>query len=137
MEPIAPDELAPSRSLPLGVLVLAGVRLLDAAILAIAAAAIRPIAGEAFWAAHLPSAEWAHGIEAVFVVLSVLAAIGLLLRRTWGWTGAMLLTGAGLCFAIVAYLGGAGNDLRLIVLVASAFYLNQRAVREWFWGPRT
>jgi hypothetical protein len=137
MEPIAPEETAPARGVPLGVVVLAGVRLLDAVVLAAAVAGVRSLPGDDLFASHLPGLDTVHAFEAIAAVLSVVVALGLLLRQRWGWTGTMLITGVGLFIAILAFVGGAGNDLRLLVLVASAFYLNQRAVRDWFWSPRS
>lgn len=137
MDPIALEAPDTARGMPPGVLVLAVIRLLDAAILAAAVAGIRPLPGDDLFASHLPGLESVHAIEAIAAAISVVGAVGLLLRRRWGWTGTMLLTGVSLFFANLAALGGVTNDLRLLVLVASAFYLNQRVVRDWFWSQRS
>lgn len=125
------------RGLPLGVYLLAALRLLDAAFFAAAVTGDRPLVFDELLASRLGGEEVLHAIYAIVAVLSVLAAIGLLIGHRWGWAGTMLLTGFGLLITIYAYVAGAGSDLRLILLVVSALYLNQRVVRERFWDGRT
>lgn len=126
-----------SRRPSMGVVIVAGVRVLDGLLLLLAAADVRDVAGQSVWQDLAPT----EGIlDAAFItaaVLSFLVAIGLLIGHRWGWTGAVLLTGIGLFLAIWAYVGGAGSDVRLIILVVSVFYLNQPAVRERYIGPRS
>jgi len=136
MDPIPSTAARTSRRPPMGVLILVCIRVLDAAILLAAAAGVRDVAGEAVWGRVEPIAAYLDPLYVLAAVLSVLVAIGLLVGHRWGWTGATILTGFGLFTAIWAYVGGAGNDLRLILLVLSALYLNQSAVRERYLGPR-
>jgi hypothetical protein len=63
------------------------------------------------------------------------AAIGLLLRVRPAWGLTMFLVGIGLAVNLYAYFRGDPNYLRLALFVATAFYLNQRPVREVFLGP--
>jgi hypothetical protein len=68
--------------------------------------------------------------------LCALDAVAFFMGWRWGWALAMLLTGLGLVFNLAAYANGDFNVVRLILLVAAALYLNQRAVREVFDRPR-
>jgi len=65
----------------------------------------------------------------------ILAAIGILLRIPSAWGLTMLIVLIGLVVNLLAYVGGDPNYLRLAIFVLTAFYLNQRAVREVFIGP--
>jgi hypothetical protein len=120
--------------MPLGVYVLAVLRLFDSALLFAAALGFRSIAGDDLLTPLLPDPSWISPIYFATGILSLGAAVGLLVGHRWGWAGTMLLTGLGLLSAIYVYLQGGHNDLRLFFLVASAFYLNQRVVRERFVG---
>jgi len=129
-----PEVSTPSNRLPLGVYVLAALRGLDAALLIAAALGIRSIVGDDLLTSLLPDPSWIDPVYISLAVLSVVTGIGLLTGHRWGWAGTMLLTGVGLLSAIYVYMQGGQNDLRLLFLVASAFYLNQRVVRERFLG---
>jgi hypothetical protein len=72
---------------------------------------------------------------AVVAAAMIVAALGLLLRMRWAWALTMLLVGVGLVVNLAAYVRGDPNYLRLAIFVVTAFYLNQRAVREVFLGP--
>lgn len=72
---------------------------------------------------------------AVLAVAMIVAAVGILLRIGPAWGLTMLIVGIGLVVNLFAYFSGDPNYLRLAVFVATAFYLNQRAVREVFLGP--
>ena len=72
---------------------------------------------------------------AVVAVAMILAAIGILLRIPSAWGLTMLIVLIGLVVNLLAYVGGDPNYLRLAIFVLTAFYLNQRAVREVFIGP--
>jgi hypothetical protein len=62
----------------------------------------------------------------------VLAAVGMFLGLRWGWALSMLLVGVGLVALLLAYANGQFHAIRLALWVAVAFYLNQRAVRDYF-----
>jgi hypothetical protein len=68
----------------------------------------------------------------VAALVNVVCGVGLLLSWRWSWVLTMLVTGLGLVTEIAAYIGGDPGYLRLAILVASAFFLNQRAVRARF-----
>jgi hypothetical protein len=68
----------------------------------------------------------------VFAAAVLLAAVGMFLGWRWGWALAMILTGVLLVFGLVAYWQGQFHAIRLTFGVAVAFYLNQRAVRDYF-----
>ena len=72
---------------------------------------------------------------AIVAVAMLLAAVGVLLRIRSAWGLTMLLVGIGLAVNLYAYVRGDPNYLRLALFVATAFYLNQRSVREVFLGP--
>jgi hypothetical protein len=132
-----PEAPIASGRLPLGVYLLAGLRIADAAVLIAAATGARQIAGDSVIADLLPDPAYLDALYVIAAVLSVAVAIGLVAGHRWGWAGAMILTGFGLLLADFAFVKGASNDVRLILLVLSAFYLNQRVVRERFWGRRS
>ncbi|MDP2350481.1 MAG: hypothetical protein Q8M74_04915 [Chloroflexota bacterium] len=74
------------------------------------------------------------GQSAVIVVaaLRFVAALGLLTRHRAAWVIVMLVTGGGLAATLTGYLIGRPDDIRLLLGVASAFYLNQPGVRAVF-----
>ena len=65
-----------------------------------------------------------------------MAALGLLARVRAAWVLVMLITGVGLALTITGYALGRPDAVRLLLDVASAFYLNQPGVRAVF-GIRT
>jgi hypothetical protein len=68
----------------------------------------------------------------VFGVAQVAAGLGMLLRVRWAWGLAMFLVMLGLAVNLISYFTGDPNLFRLLLLVVTAFYLNQRAVRDVF-----
>ena len=74
-------------------------------------------------------------VLAVLAVGMIVAAVGILLRMRIAWGLTMFIVLIGLAVNLLAYVGGDPNYLRLAVFVVTAFYLNQRAVREVFLGP--
>lgn len=77
-------------------------------------------------------------IDALLVglaALSLVAAVGLWLLRRAGWYAVMLLTGFGLAVQIVLYVVATPNFINMLILVTSAFYLNQRQVKSIFLEP--
>jgi hypothetical protein len=59
----------------------------------------------------------------------------MLLRVRSAWGLAMFLVMIGLAVNLFSYFSGDPNLLRLLIFVITAFYLNQRAVREVFAQP--
>ena len=76
-----------------------------------------------------------RGILAVLGVAMILAAIGILFRIGLAWGLTMFIVLIGLAVNLLAYVGGDPNYLRLALFVVTAFYLNQRAVRDVFLEP--
>lgn len=72
---------------------------------------------------------------AAHVVLSSLAAVaalGLWLRRRWGWVAAMLLAGPTLAVEVVLYFRGEAAFGYMAVATLIALYLNSARVRRRF-----
>jgi hypothetical protein len=74
------------------------------------------------------------GEAAIIAVATVriAAALGLFTRHRAAWVMVMLVTGAGLASTLAGYLIGRPDDIRLLLDVVSAFYLNQPGVRAVF-----
>jgi len=72
---------------------------------------------------------------AAHVVLSALAAtaaLGLWLRRRWGWVAAMLLAGPTLAVEVFLYVRGEAAYPYMAVATLIALYLNSAEVRRLF-----
>lgn len=76
----------------------------------------------------------APGQYAIIIVAAFrfVAALGLLTRHRAAWVTVMLVTGVGLAATLSGYLIKRPDDIRLLLGVASAFYLNQPGVRAVF-----
>jgi hypothetical protein len=80
----------------------------------------------------------AHVAALVYVGISIGAAVGLWLIRSWGWILMLAVVTLGLAFDIAAWWRGSPGDheiqfyLRMTFDVVSAFYLNSSAVRNTF-----
>lgn len=120
----------------MGAVLLALIQILEALWL-IAALSGVGIAAEAGLPAELlklgPTGEYL--IMAV-VVIRIAAAAALFTRRRAAWVLVMLITGAGLTATLTGYALGRSDDIRLLLDVVAAFYLNQPGVRAVF-GVRT
>jgi hypothetical protein len=77
--------------------------------------------------ARLVALTWA-------VMLLVSAGLILLLHR-WGWALLMIVTGIGLVAALWQWWIGNAEPVRLLIFVATAFYLNAREVRDLLLTP--
>jgi hypothetical protein len=91
--------------------------------------------------AGLPADLLGLGVAGQYAIVAVaalrfVAALGLLARVRAAWILAMLVTGGGLALTITGYALGRPDDVRLLLDVASAFYLNQPGVRAVY-GIRT
>jgi hypothetical protein len=116
-------------SLPIGAVLLAILQVAEGAWLLAAFGGVR-IAAEAGLPADLLGLGAAGGYVIVAVaVLRFAAALGLLARVRAAWVLVMLITGGGLALTITGYALGMPDDVRLLLDVASAFYLNQPGVR--------
>jgi hypothetical protein len=127
--PATPATPVAERHRPFGLWVVAALRTLHAIQLAAIALGIGNIGIRT-----IPYAEGTDsGLLRAFYLggaaLIVLGIIGLLAMRRWGWVVTMLLVGFGLFYELVQVYRGRPDDLALLTLVISAFYLNQRSVR--------
>jgi hypothetical protein len=79
-----------------------------------------------------------HVLDVFFLglgLLSVVGALALWRLNRFGWYAIMLLTGFGLAFQIALWVWATPNYVNLAIFVVSAFYLNQREVKEIFLAP--
>jgi hypothetical protein len=117
-------------SLPVGAVLLAILQLTEGVWLLAALGGVRIAA-----VAGLPADLLGLGVAGQYAIVAVAAlrfvtAVGLLVRAAW--ILAMLITGGGLALTITGYALGRPDDVRLLLDVASAFYLNQPGVRAVF-----
>ncbi|MCU0479013.1 MAG: hypothetical protein MUE92_09790 [Chloroflexi bacterium] len=114
---------------PFGILVLAALAILSGLWSLAAAAGLRPLDDYTIGSTTLPSLFPQAGAAAWAAMLLASAVLLLALHR-WGWTLLMLATGLGLFGALWQWWIGNLEPVRMLVLVATAFYLNAREVRE-------
>jgi hypothetical protein len=117
------------RRRPFGLWVVAALRFAHAAQLALIGLGIGNIGLRT-----IPYAEVTDGtiLRTIYLVSAVAIAVGilgLLAMRRWGWVVTVLFVGVGLSFELIQAYRGRPDDLALLTLVISAFYLNQRSVR--------
>ena len=113
---------------PVGVLVVAFLRILDAVSLAAIGLGIRGLPTQG-----LPlldgSSILTQSANIVLAAATIIGVVGLLAFRRWGWVLTMVLVGVGLLGELIRVAIGQPDHLGLLLLVVSAFYLNQRSVR--------
>ena len=68
----------------------------------------------------------------VLIGFFLLAVIGLLLLKRWGWILTMIMTGSGLAFSIWSYFDGSPRYIPLLIDLVIVFYLNQSDVQSPF-----
>ena len=112
---------------PFGVIVVAALRLFDAAGLIVITLGLGklPLTGLPLFGDEGVT----YWLNLTFAGLIILGVVGLLARQGWGWVLTMVLVGIGLVGEIIRYAIGSPDPLGLTILVVSAFYLNQRSVR--------
>jgi hypothetical protein len=125
------DEQAPShapRRPPVGVLIIVALRVLDAISLAGIALGLRalPLGG---LIVPGPDAILVRSLDMLVAVLGIVGAVGLVTLQRWGWTLTMILVGIELAAKLIRYSNGQPDPLGLLLLVVTAFYLNQSSVR--------
>ena len=121
---VHPDD---RRRLPIGVIFVAFLRFLDAAGLLLVALFDAPLE------AGLPlftNPQIAAAVEVTLAILTIIGAIGLLLRTRWGWVMTMLLVGVNLLIGLIDIAVGEPRFIVLLIHTVTAFYLNQRSVRS-------
>ena len=127
------DSAAPESALrvgrwPVGVLIVAVLRIIDAVSMAAIGLGVKGLPVDA-----LPILEnspiLTQSIDIVIAVATIIGVFGLLAFRRWGWVLTMILVGLGLLAELIRVAIGQPDHLGLLLLVVSAFYLNQRSVR--------
>ena len=68
----------------------------------------------------------------VLVGSLLMAVLGLLLQKRWGWLITMIVTGFGLFYTIWSYFQGAPRYFPMLIYVIMVLYLNQRDVQRLF-----
>jgi hypothetical protein len=113
---------------PVGILIVAFVRIIDAVSMAAIGFGVRglptdglPILAE--------SPILTRSVDIVLAAATIIGVVGLLAFRRWGWVLTMILVGLGLLAELIRVAIGQPDHLGLLLLVVSAFYLNQRSVR--------
>ena len=111
-----------------GILVVAALRLVDAAGLLFIGLGqqILPLRGLPI----LGDPAVTRTLDLILATLTILGVVGLLARQGWGWVLTMVLVGGGLAAELTRYAIGTPDPIGLLILVLSAFYLNQRSVRS-------
>ena len=113
---------------PIGVLIVAVLRIIDAVSMAAIGLGVKGLPVDA-----LPILEnspiLTQSIDIVIAVATIIGVFGLLAFRRWGWVLTMILVGLGLLVELIRVAIGQPDHLGLFLLVVSAFYLNQRSVR--------
>ena len=129
---------SPSRSAPsLGVTVIVIGTIVR--IVPLVAAFLRPTGAVAVWLSdYSPIPDFPAGTALdliakaamlAIVVVSVLSIVGLLQRRTWGWTLAIVTAGVVLALNIGWWASGEARYLSMAVNTIVVFYLSQRDLR--------
>jgi hypothetical protein len=113
---------------PFGILAVAALRIFDAVTLAAIGLGLQglPVAGLAIVAS---SPNLTRIIDLLLAAAIIVGIVGLLAYRRWGWVLTMILVGLGLAHELFRIWIGQPDHLGLLLLVVSAFYLNQRSVR--------
>ncbi|MFN2196797.1 MAG: hypothetical protein ACK2UW_11810 [Anaerolineales bacterium] len=73
----------------------------------------------------------------VLIGFLVLAVVGLLFLKRWGWILTMILTGLGLLYSILSYFLGNPHYLSMVIDLVIVFYLNQHDVQSAFLRTNT
>lgn len=136
--------LSPTKTkLPFGVYMIAGLMLLSgAATLLLAVGLLAGLPGLKLpGAAVLADADTSGlrialaSILAVDGLASLIAGIGLLLRKRWAWVAVMILVGLSLAASALLYYIDTPNYADMLINVIIVFYLNQRDVQTAFEAP--
>ena len=134
----APVQGDPRRR-PFGVLVVAAIQIIRAALLVGQLLGYRIGVDWLRMSAQVPEPApgtvafvLSRGLAIAYIGAGLLIAVGLLSGRRWGWIGAIILSGLALAFAIGAWWDGAPTYISMLINVIAVFYLNQREVRAAF-----
>ncbi|HEX5013420.1 MAG TPA: hypothetical protein VFV72_04600 [Candidatus Limnocylindrales bacterium] len=134
----APVQADPRRR-PFGVLVVAAIQIIRAALLIGQLLGYRIGVDWLRMSAQVPEPApgtvafaLSRGLAIALILSSLVVALGLLSGRRWGWIGAIILSGLALALALGAWLDGAPTYISMAINVVAVFYLNQREVRAAF-----
>ncbi len=111
-----------------GILVVATLRIIDAVSMAAIGLGVQDLPVDAL-PIVLNSPDVTRGVDLILAAATLLGVVGLLAFRRWGWVLTMVIVGFGLFVELVRVARGQPDHLGLLLLVVSAFYLNQRSVR--------
>ena len=75
-----------------------------------------------------------RAVDLILAFSIILGVIGLLSLQRWGWVLTMVIVGFELLVELARVAIGQPDHLGLLLLVISAFYLNQRSVRAMAGG---
>lgn len=114
---------------PFGILVLVVLATVSGLWAVAAAAGLRPLDDYTVGTITLPSLV-PQAAAAIWGAMLLASAVLLLALRRSGWMLLMLATGVGLFGALWQWWIGNLEPIRMVILVATAFYLNGRVVRE-------
>jgi hypothetical protein len=114
---------------PFGILVLVVLATISGLWSLTAAAGLRPLDDYTVGTTTLPPLV-PQAASAIWGAMLLASAVLLLALRRSGWMLLMLTTGVGLFGALWQWWIGNLEPVRMLVLVATAFYLNGRVVRE-------
>lgn len=113
---------------PVGILVVASLRIIDAVSMAAIGLGVRGLPTDGL-PALADSPMLTRSADIVLAAATIIGVVGLLAFRRWGWVITMILVGFGLLVELIRVAIGQPDHLGLLLLVVSAFYLNQRSVR--------
>jgi hypothetical protein len=125
---VPPEAPAGGQALPsFGIVVVAALRLFDAVGLIFITLGLGQLPLTGF--PILGDEGVTYWLNLFYAGLIITGVIGLLARQGWGWVLTMVLVGVGLVGELIRVAIGIPDYLGLLLLVISAFYLNQRSVR--------
>lgn len=124
--------VARERSRPLGVVLLVLFQVLNVAVTVAALAGYLGPRGGSLVAMFGTGTAVVDYLILGLGVLSLAGAIALWRLDRFGWYAIMLLTGLGLAVQLTFYVWANPNFLNMAIYVVSAFYLNQREVKDIF-----
>jgi hypothetical protein len=113
---------------PVGILIVASLRIIDAVSMAAIGLGVRGLPTDGL-PALADSPMLTRSADIVLAAATIIGVVGLLAFRRWGWVITMILVGVGLLVELIRVAIGQPDHLGLLLLVVSAFYLNQRSVR--------
>jgi hypothetical protein len=96
----------------------------------------RPGFAQAGLARVIDQPDLREAAQLLQAVVAAVAALGLWLRRRWGWVGAMALAGPTLALEVLLYFRGAAAYSSMAVATLIALYLSSADVQRHFFHRR-